>query len=110
MICLVLLSKLAHRIGALKRPELANLPEGERASAVGEQTFSISNLEALARRFTVAETRLLGQRFESLDAKLQMEAEQFVPSLSSRPTRYAQEQMPADFGLDDFIASWSNAA
>ena len=52
MVCVVLLSKLARRIGALKRPELANLPVRERASAVGEQTFSIGNLEALARRFT----------------------------------------------------------
>ena len=110
MVCMVLLSKLARRLGALKRPELANLPERERASAVGEQTFSISNLEALARRFTAAEAKLLGQRFAPLDAKLQMETEHFVPSLSSKPTRYAQEQMPADFGLDDFIASWSRAA
>ena len=110
MVCVVLLSKLARRIGTLKRPEIANLPERERASAVGEQTFSISNLESLARRFTAAETKLLGQRFAPLDARLQLETEHFVPSLSSKPTRYAQEHMPADFGVDDFIASWSTAA
>ena len=110
MVCVVLLSKLARRMGALKRPEVANLPERERASAVGEQTFCISNLESLAQRFTGPETKLLGQRFAPLDARLQMETEHFVPSLASKPTRYAQEHMPDDFGLDDFIASWSAAA
>ncbi len=110
MVCVVLLSKLARRIGELKRPELANLPERERASAVGEQTFSIGNLEALARRFTAVETKLLGQRFAPLDARLQTETEHFVPSLASKPSRWAQEHMPADFDLDDFIASWSQAA
>ena len=97
-------------MGALKRPELTNLPERDRASAVGEQTFSIGNLEALARRFTAAETKQLGQRFAPLDARLQTETEHFVPSLASKPSRWAQEHMPADFDLDDFIASWSQAA
>jgi len=110
MVCVVLLSKLARRMGALNRPELADLPERDRASAVGEQTFSIGNLEALARRFTDAEAKLLGQRFAPLDARLQMETEHFVPSLASKPTRYAQEHMPDDFDVDDFIASWSKAA
>ena len=110
MVCVILLSKLARRMGALKRPDLADLPERERASAVGEQTFSISNLEALARRFTAAETKLLGLRFAPLDAKLQMETEHFVPSLASEPSRYAQEHMPEDFGVDDFVAGWSKAA
>ena len=110
MVCVILLSKLARRMGALKRPELTNLPERERASAVGEQTFSIGNLEALARRFTAAETKLLGQRFAPLDARLQTETEHFVPSLASKPSRWAQEHMPADFDLHNFIASWSQAA
>ena len=110
MVCVILLSKLARRIGVLKGPELANLPVRERASAVGEQTFSIANLEALARRFTAAETKLLGQRFAPLDARLQTETEHFVPSLASKPSRWAQEHMPTDFDLDEFIASWSQAA
>ncbi|MCY3748078.1 MAG: phytanoyl-CoA dioxygenase family protein [Chloroflexi bacterium] len=110
LVCVVLLAKLARRMSALRRPELDNLPARERASAVGEQPFSIGNLEALARRFTAAETKLLGQRFAPLDAKLQMESEHFVPSLASKPTRYAQEHMPDDFDVDDFIASWSTAA
>jgi hypothetical protein len=110
MVCVVLLSKLARRIGALNRPKLADLPERERASAVGEQAFSIGNLEALARRFTAEETNLLAQRFEPLNARLQTETEHFVPSLASRPSRWAQEHMPADFDLNDFITSWSKAA
>jgi len=110
LVCIVLLSKLARRMGALKSPQLANLPERERAAAVGEQPFSISNLESLARRFTAAEAKLLGQRLAPLDARLQLETEHFVPSLASKPTRYSQEHMPPGFDLDDFIASWSKAA
>ena len=110
MVCVVLLSKLAARIGTLKRPEVAGLPARERASAVGEQTFSISNLDALARRFTAAEAELLIRRFASLDAKLQTKTEQFVPGFQSGPTRYRFEDMPSDFEVDDFIASWNQAA
>ena len=110
MVCVVLLSKLARRIGELKRPELTGLSERERASAVGEHAFSIGSLEALARRFTAAETKLLGQRFAPLDARLQTETVHFVPSLASKPSRWAQEHMPAGLDLDDFVASWSQAA
>ena len=110
MVCVVLLSKLAARIGTLKRPEVAGLPARERASAVGEQTFSIGNLDALAGRFTAAEAELLIRRFASLDAKLQTKTEQFVPGFQSGPTRYRFEDMPSDFEVDDFIASWNQAA
>ena len=110
MVCVVLLSKLAARIGTLKRPEVAGLPARERASTVGEQTFSISNLDALARRFTAAEAERLERRFAPLHARLLTETEQFVPGFQSGPTRYRFEDMPPDFEVDDFIASWSQAA
>ena len=110
MVGVVLLSKLATMIRTLKRPEVAGLPERERAAAVGEEPFSIRNFDDLAQRFTAAEAKLLGRQFATLDAKLQTETNQFVPGSSSNPTRYAREEMPADFDVDEFIASWDEAA
>ena len=128
--CCPRLSKLAASIGALKRPEVAALPEPERAAAVGEQTFSISNLDALADmlhgrrgrtfsisnldtladRFTAAEAERLERRFAPLHARILTETEQFVPGFQSGPSRYRFEHMPPDFEVDDFIATWSEAA
>lgn len=110
MVCVVLLSKLAARIGTQKRLEVAGLPERERAATVGEQTFSISNLDVLAGRFTAAEAELLGRRLATLDARLQAETEQFVPGFQGGPTRYSPEHMLAGFEVDDFIRSWQQAA
>ena len=111
MVGVVLLSKVARKIGTLKRPEVAGLPERERAQAVGEQTWgSFTSFNNLAQRFTAAEAELLGWRFAPLDAKLQTETEQFVSGFQSGPTRYAREEMPADFDVDEFIASWDEAA
>ena len=110
MVCVVLLSKLAANIGTLKRPEVAGLLEPARAAAVGELSFSISNIDALADRFTAAETDRLAQRFAPLRARLHTETEQFVPGFQSGPTRHRFEHMPPDFEVDDFIASWNGAA
>lgn len=81
------------------------MPERERAATVGEQTFSISNVDVLTDRFTTAETELLVQCFATLDAKLHTETEQFVPGLQGGPSRHRLEHMPPDFEVDDFIAS-----
>ena len=107
---MVLLWKLAANIGRLKRPEVAGLPEPARAAAVGELSFSISNIDALADRFTAAETDRLLQRFAPLDARLHTETEQFVPGFQSGPTRHRFEHMPPDFEVADFIASWNQTA
>jgi len=110
MVCVVLLSKLAARIGTLKRPEIAGLPDPERAQAVGEVSWgSLSIFEELAGRFTSAEADLLGQRIAPLNARLHAQTEQFVPGFQSGPTPHAFEDMPADFDVDEFITSWGEA-
>ena len=110
IVCVVLMSKLGNRLATLKRPEVADLPEPARAAAVGEQPFSMGYLDDLARRFTTSEAELLGQRFAPLDARLQSEPEESVPGIQGGPTRYRPEDMPADFDVGEFIASWSEAA
>ena len=110
MVCVVLLSKLAAKIATLKSPEVAGLPAGERAQAVGEQVWgAFSTFDSFARRFTPAEIELIGRRFAPLNARLRSQTEQFVPGFQSGPMAQAFEEMPADFDVDDFIASWKAA-
>ncbi len=110
IVCVVLMSKLANRIATLKRPEIADLPERGRAAAVGEQPFSMGYFNHLARRFTTRDAELLRQRFAPLDARLKSEPQEPVSGFQGGPTRYRPEHMPADFDVDAFIASWSEAA
>ena len=95
------------RSSVRKSPVSRNL---QRAAAVGELSFSISNIDALADRFTAAETELLERRYAPLVARLHTETEQFVPGFQSGPTRHRFEHMPPGFEVDDFIASWNEAA
>ena len=110
MVCVILMSKLAARIRVLKRPEIAALPQRARARAVDEEPFSMGYLDDLAQGLTAAETELLGCRFAILDARLRAETWQSGPSSASSATTYAREEMPADFDVDEFIASWTEAA
>jgi hypothetical protein len=64
----------------------------------------------LARRFTTDEAALLRQRFAALDARLQSEPQESAPRIQGGLTRYRREDMPTDFDVDEFIASWSEAA
>ena len=57
--------------------------------------------------FALEETATLLNRFTALDRKLQADEEHFSPGYQSGPMRYFFNEMPADFTLADFIASWS---
>ena len=57
-------------------------------------------------RFTADEAALPWQRFETLDARLQADCDQFEPMMHVTSTRYRFYDMPEDFEVDDFIASW----
>ncbi|MAG34722.1 MAG: hypothetical protein CL878_00510 [Dehalococcoidia bacterium] len=89
IVCVVLLSRLATKIHELHRPEIASLPHNERAKAVGDQRTSLYLAEDIARRFSAEEVAQLKQRFASLEARLVSDVE-----------------MPSDFGVEEFIASW----
>ena len=123
MVCVMLLARLAGKIYKLKSTETANLPQLERARAVaGPADYSF--YEDFARRFSFAEANTLRQRFSKLSARLQGDAEQChrhyaklftelkpdavgaVPNFHSRSLRTLYTKMPADFDVDDFIASW----
>ena len=106
MVCVVLLSKLAYKIRKIKRPDIVSLPRSERARALREHSTSLHLLEDIAVRFTSEEAETLWGRFATLDAKLLSETEQYVPGFQSGPMRYFFNEMPSNFDVEDFIASW----
>ena len=93
MTTIVVLSKIAYLIRKYKNSdakEYANAPCTQRMA----NRFAVDDLEQLWRRFTV------------LDGKLQSDTEQYEPLFQSRPMKYVFYDMPADFSVGDFIASW----
>ena len=94
MVALVLLSKLIRRL-----PQLAE------TDAPG---FELR--KDIADAFSAGEIESIGCRFAALDAALREPADHFVPGFQDGPAGYAFENMPAGFGVDEFIGSWSASA
>ena len=92
MIGVVLLSKLAGHIKKLKDPAVVGLPHAERANAVLVNPATLHFLEAFAGRYSSNDANILCRRFAELATRLE-------GSLID---------MPADFEVDDFIASWDD--
>ena len=90
MVCLVLLSKLAFKIGF----EPADFG------------YDLMKYEQIAKHLTPQEWASLWERFVALDKRLKSDTEQFVPGFQSGPMSYCFEEMPANFDVEDFIASW----
>ena len=102
----VFLCKAVIHIRCMKRPNLRSVPEDLRTRGKRLHSTSLNWGPQFADRFTLAESDILWERFESLDAALQKDEEQFSPGFQSEPMRYNFNEMPNDFHLDDFIASW----
>ena len=103
---MVYLSKLAKKTRTLKQPDVANLSFEERVDAISEHRLSFHIFEDFSRRFSVEEADLLWTRFRTLYDKIQEEIDRSVPDLESRLDRYMLTDMPPDFDVEDFIASW----
>ena len=86
---------------------LAGITEDYRSRALRPHSISINWGPQFADRFTVEEAAALHSRFATLDRKLQAKEEHFAPSFQSSPMRYFFNEMPADLGLGEFIASWN---
>ena len=106
MVLAIYLCKAAYHIHILKNSDFEQLPPEVRRRAANPHSISINWGPQFANRFSKAEADLLWQRFETLDAKLQADKEHFVPGFQSGPMQYFFNEMPADFGVEDFIASW----
>lgn len=103
MTCAMLLSKIAKKLRDLSRPEVLHLPVPARPGGViGNAAWC----EELLCRFTPEELDLLWQRFAVLDAKLRTDEAQLLAGTQAQSTSYKIYEMPADFGLEAFIAGW----
>ena len=101
MVALTLLSKAARALPVFHDPEA-----GEEERRGGAGAFHVNLMEPMRDRFTADEAEQLWQRFETLDARLQADSDQFEPMMHVTSTRYRFYDMPEEFEVDDFIASW----
>ncbi len=94
IVCLILLSKVAYKMRFASHPA--------RAAFGGDISQDID----LAPRFSPAERDILWGRFATLDETIQSHKEEYIPGFQSGPMRYLFEEMPTNFDVEDFIASW----
>ncbi|MCZ6677873.1 MAG: hypothetical protein O7E52_11555, partial [Candidatus Poribacteria bacterium] len=107
LVLAIYLSKAAYHVYLLKSPDVDKVPPDARRRATHSHPITLNWGATFADRFTKAEAGLLWGRFAALDAKLQADAEHFVPGFQSGPMRYFFEELSDDFGLQDFIESWA---
>lgn len=90
IVCVILLSKLAYKM----RFEPTNYGG------------DLKKYKQIAQHFSSKELETLWGRFAPLDARLQSDTEQYVPGFQSGPMKYYFNEMPSNFDIEDFIASW----
>lgn len=93
MTTLVVLSKIAYLIRKYKDSKV-------------EDYANSPCIQGMADRFTASELEQLWHRFAVLDSKLQSDVEQYESLFQSGPMKYFFHEMPVDFGVNNFIASW----
>ncbi len=99
MVAIVLLSKIAGKLSSLART-----PELERSGQV--PWYNEGDFRDLAGGFSAEEAMLLGKRFEETGRRLQHDEEQVWHGFQGVKSKYEMNQMPENFGVEDFIASW----
>ena len=102
MVTLALLSKAARGLPTCYDPDAT---EQDRRAAAG--SFYVVLMEPMYSQFTAVEADELWKRFKTLDAKLQADGDQFEPMMHVTSTRYHFYDMPENFEVGDFIASWN---
>ena len=106
MLTTVFLCKAAYFINLLKHPDFEEGPDDLRNRRMRAHHITLNWGPDFANHFSQTEAEILWDRFKTLDAKLQAEEEHFVPGFQSGPMRYYFNEMPADFGVGNFINSW----
>ena len=90
IVCVILLSKLAYKM------------RFEPTDYGGD----LKKYKEISQHFSSKELETLWGRFVPLDAKLQSDTKEYVPGFQSGPMKYYFNEMPTDFDVEDFIASW----
>ena len=103
----VFLCKAALAIRLRKEPLLRGIAEDLQRRVLGKHPITLNWGPKFADRFTPDEARALWDRFRPLEALLQADEDHFVPGFQSTPMKHYFNEMPADYGTADFIASWT---
>ena len=113
----IFLSKAAHLINILKCADfgagssdrrLEDVPPGLRPWLTRAHPNSLNWGPQFAERFSQEESQVLWERFETLDARLQADEENFAPGLLSEAMRYHFNELPADLDMESFFAGWGS--
>lgn len=106
MLSTVFLCKAALAIRLRKDPPLRGIAEDLQSRVLGKHPITLNWGPKFAERFTPNEAHSLWDRFSPLEALLQADEEHFVPGFQATPMKHYFNEMPADYGTTDFIASW----
>ena len=107
MLSTVFLCKAALAIRLHKDPPLSGIAEDLRGRVLGKHSITLNWGPKFADQFTPDEARSLWDRFSPLEALLQADEEHFVPGFQAIPMKHYFNEMPADYSMADFIASWT---
>ena len=122
MVAVVLMCRIANKVIRLHRPQIARMSVAERRPLI-DGSPPAHYAEDMARRFSADEAGALQRRFAELNRRLEADREASdrrygeiykelrpdaaqPPDFESRPLRTFNSEMPADFGVAEFIASW----
>ena len=106
MLSTVFLCKAACFVALTHGYELADLPDELKNRGKGPHPITLNWGPPFAERFTKEEASVLWDRFKPLDALLKTDEELYLPGFQSGPMHYYFNEMPADFGVADFIKTW----
>jgi hypothetical protein len=98
MVCIVMLSKLSRALYRLKHTDTPP------ASLWGNGR----DMVYLGTHFTPEQTEILWKRFGTLNQKLKNSDQEDHPGFQRSMSKYDSDNMPTDFEVADFIASWDN--
>ena len=88
---------------------LQGIDEDLQRRVLGKHPITLNWGPKFADRFTPDEASLLWDRFSPLEDLLQADEEHFVPGFQAVSMKHYFNEMPADYGTAEFIASWKAA-
>lgn len=107
MLSTVFLCKAACFVAFTHGCELEDIPDDLKNRGKGPHAITLNWGPSFAEdRFTKAEASALWERFKPLDALLKTDEELYLPGFQSGPMHYYFNEMPANFGVADFIETW----
>ena len=106
MLSTVFLCKAACFVAMAHGCDLSDIPDELKNRGKGFHPITLNWGPPFAERFTKAEAVTVWDRFKPLDVRLKTDEEQYLPGFQSGPMHYYFNEMPANFGVADFIKTW----